>query len=532
MDPLDRVGTHPSDPRSLQACDPRVDPRNHFLDILRGRLGSGRLADRPALIFPNCAARLSFGALDSLACRVAAWLQAQGVEPGDRVALLTGEKHRFLAVHLGVLYAGGISLPLNPRFTREELRYFLADSGARAAIVGEAQRQLIESLREELPGLRMVASDAEAVSPSAAWTSYRDPNPGAEDGCLMLYSSGTTGQPKGVVHSHANLASSLGSLQECWGIGEEDVVTNVLPLFHIHGLSFATHLSWLAGACMRIEEAFHPRRTLDVVGQGTVFMAIPTFYYAFLDRPEFAEAARRWSSVRLFTCGSAPIRPEVLQDLEEILRRPVINRYGMTEAHVIASLPLGGPWPRGSVGLPLAGVELRVTATDGTPAAAGEAGTVSLRGPNLFREYWGRPEATRAAFAGGWFDTGDLGTLDSDGFLTLAGRTNDLIITSGFNVYPPVVERVINACPGVRESAVLGLPDRRRGERVVAVVVASKPGLDDRTLRAFCALHLVDYQRPHEYRLVAELPRNAMGKILRRELREDFDINDKNRNNH
>ena len=160
---------------------------------------------------------------------------------------------------------------------------------------------------------------------------------------------------------------------------------------------------------MLMEDAFHPRRTLEAVGRGTVFMAVPTIYYAFLDRPEFPEAARRWGNVRLFTCGSAPIRPEVLPGLEEILGRPVINRYGMTEGHVITSLPLDGPWPQGSVGLPLDGIELRVARDDGTPAPAGEVGAVLLRGPNLFREYWRNPEATRAAFATGWFDTGDLG---------------------------------------------------------------------------------------------------------------------------
>lgn len=251
-------------------------------------------------------------------------------------------------------------------------------------------------------------------------------------------------------------------------------------------------------------------------------MAIPTFYYAFLDRPEFAEAARGWGNVRLFTCGSAPIRPEVLPGLEAILGRPVINRYGMTEGHVLTSLPLDGPWPQGSVGLPLKGIELSVTRDDGTPAEIGEVGSVRVRGQNLFRKYWRNPEATRAAFASGWFDTGDFGIRDAAGLLTLVGRKHDLIITSGFNVYPQVVERVINECPGVKESAVLGLPDDRRGERVVAVVVRDDPALDERRLRAHCLEHLVDYQRPVSIAFTDTLPRNAMGKVLRRELRDDL----------
>jgi malonyl-CoA/methylmalonyl-CoA synthetase len=394
----------------------------------------------------------------------------------------------------------------------------LADSGARVAVVGDEARPVVEGLRAELPNLRAVVEVHDAWEGSDA--PWAEPSYALDDPCLILYSSGTTGRPKGVVHTQANLAASIRALGECWRFSADDVLVNALPLFHIHGLSFATHLSLLSGAQMIVEDSFHPRRTLDAVGRGTVFMAIPTFYYAFLDRPELAEAARGWGHVRLFTCGSAPIRPEVLPELERILNRPVINRYGMTEGHVITSLPLDGPWPQGSVGRPLTGIELRVAQSDGTDAAAGEVGTVLLRGPNLFHEYWRNPEATRAAFASGWFDTGDLGTLDAHGFLTLVGRKNDLIITNGFNVYPQVVERVLNECPGVRESAVLGLPDDRRGERVAAVVVRDAPALDEKQLRAHCAENLVDYQRPVTILFADSLPRNALGKVLRRELRD------------
>ena len=194
----------------------------------------------------------------------------------------------------------------------------------------------------------------------------------------------------------------------------------------------------------------------------------------------------------------------------------------MTEAHVVTSLPLDGPWPRGSVGVPLPGIEVRVVQDDGTPGIPGQVGSVQLRGPNLFREYWRRPDATRDAFAGGWFDTGDLGSCDASGFLTLVGRKHDLIITNGFNVYPQVVERVINECPGVRESAVFGVPDNRRGERVVAAVVRSDENLSERSLRTYVGERLVDYQRPADLFFVAKLPRNAMGKVLRRELRDQL----------
>jgi malonyl-CoA/methylmalonyl-CoA synthetase len=279
----------------------------------------------------------------------------------------------------------------------------------------------------------------------------------------------------------------------------------------------------LTGCQLLLEDAFHPVDTLQVIGRASVFMAVPTIYYKFLEQPEFRSAAKTWSQVRHFTCGSAPIRPEVLPELEAILDRPILNRYGMTEAFVITSLPLphpntpspagGGPrW--GSVGLPLEGVEVRLTNVQDN------VGTVSIRGPNLFREYWGKPDATRAAFESGWFDTGDLGTLDAAGFLTLVGRKHDLIITSGFNVYPQVVERVLNECAGVRESAVVGVADRHRGERVVAFVVKGDGILDAQRLLAHCAERLVNYQQPTEVLFVDALPRNAMGKVLRRELQK------------
>jgi malonyl-CoA/methylmalonyl-CoA synthetase len=488
----------------------------HFLNELRETFA--RRANHDAVLYKDLS--LTYGALDHRARCCAGLLSRLGVEPGDRVAIATPEKLSFLVAHLGTLYAGGVALPLNPRYTADELRFFLEDSAARVVVAGDEQRVVIDSLRPDLPELRALLHDAEAWDAPPAH--YTEPEPKHDEPCLMLYSSGTTGRPKGVVHSHANLASSLHALQDAWRFTPDDVLVNVLPLFHIHGLSFATHLNLLTGSRMIMEESFHPRRTLEVVGRGTVFMAIPTFYYSFLDRGEFREIARQWRNVRLFTCGSAPIRPEVLPELEAALGKPVINRYGMTEGHVITSLPLDGPWPQGSVGRPLAGIEVRVVKDDGTSAGEGDVGSVQLSGPNLFRDYWRRPEATRDAFASGWFDTGDLGARDESGFLTLVGRKNDLIISNGFNVYPQVVERVINECPGVRESTVVGVPDRRRGERVVAIVVRDDEALSERAIRSYLSDHLVDYQRPADVVFAASLPRNAMGKVLRRELRNQY----------
>jgi malonyl-CoA/methylmalonyl-CoA synthetase len=486
----------------------------HFVRDLFGSFEQH--ASRLALLYG--ARTWTYAQLDEAAKRSAAWLQTSGVQPGDHVALFTPNKLPFLLGHLGTLFAGAVPLPLNPRFTREEMRYFLGDSQAKAIIAGSEQQSLVDQLAGALDERPLVLPDTELLNPPRS--KWQEPSSDANGSCLILYSSGTTGWPKGVVHSHANVASSLQALAACWRMTSDDVVVNMLPLFHIHGLAFATHLTWLTGGTLLVEDSFEPGPTLEAIGRATVFMAVPPMYYKLLAEPWFAAAAKSWSRLRLCTCGSAPIRAEVLPELEAILNRPVINRYGMTESHVISSLPLDGPWPHGSVGLPLSGVEMNVVGESGTPVATGEVGSVQIRGPNLFREYWNKPEATRKAFVSGWFDTGDLGKLDAAGFLTLVGRKHDLIITSGYNVYPQVVERVIGECPGVAECAVVGLPDTERGERVAAAIVRADRELDEAAVTAWCSERLVHYQRPRSIMFVESLPKDSLGKISRRELRQ------------
>ena len=475
-----------------------------------------RFAERPAI--EHRGRVITYGELDVLVRRAAGWLKQHGLNLGDRVALITPDKLTMLFTHLGVQLAGGVSVPLNPRYTPEELRYFLTDSGAAVVVAGREQAAGIAELRGVLPALKSVLEMTSDWEPPEV--AFRSPNCQPSDRALIIYSSGTTGQPKGVVHDQANLAVALDALAATWRIVPDDRIVCALPLFHIHGLSFAAQLCLSHGACLLLEDAFHPRGTLAAVARGSVFMGVPTFYYAWLERPEFAAAARAWRGMRLVTCGSAPIRADVLPQLEAILGRPIINRYGMTEGHVLTSLPLDGPWPHGSVGQPLAGVELRVTDETGQGVVAGVPGRVQVRGPQLFREYWQRPEATRAAWTSGWFDTGDIGQRDAAGNLSLVGRQHDLIISSGFNIYPQVVESVLNSCPGVAESAVFGLPDARRGERVAAAVVRSDPALNEPRLREYLQTRLVDYQRPSVWLFVESLPRNALGKVLRVKLCE------------
>ncbi|MGP0069823.1 MAG: class I adenylate-forming enzyme family protein [Isosphaeraceae bacterium] len=387
----------------------------HFLDELRATFADR--ANRPAIVYQSRS--WTYGELDEKARRCAARLRQLGVGRGDRVAIATAEKLPFLAAHLGALHAAAVSLPLSPSLAGDELRFFLRESGARVVVAGSDVHSIVHALRADLPGLRSLMLDSEAWEAPGA--TFSDPAIDRNAACVIFYSSSSTGQPRGVVHTHASLASGLRTLRAAWQFNPDDTMVNVLPLFQIHGLSLGAHLSLLTGSCMQIEELFHPRRTLEIVGRGTVFMGLPTFYYTFLDEPEFREIARGWSHVRLFACVSSAIRTEVLPGLESILRRPVIVPYAMTEAHVVASPTPDGSGPRGSVGKPLDGVEVRVIDDDGRPARTGAVGSVQVRGPNLFRDYWRDPDATRVAFASGWFDTSDRGSFDEDGFLTLAG---------------------------------------------------------------------------------------------------------------
>ena len=490
-----------------------------------------QFAQRPALTYQD--ATWTYAELDARTRMAAVRLRAQGLRAGERVILYTADKRALLLAHLGAIRAGGVSLPLNSKFTPREMEYYARDSGAALAVGGDGELPVLQALVDdaETP-LRGVLHAAEFLALEPRPTASL-PDSTAEDWALLLYSSGTTGQPKGVVHTHANLGAAVRSLADCWAFAPDDVLVNVLPFFHIHGLSFASHVNFLTGAHMLMADQFHPIRTLDLIDRATVFMAIPPMYYQFLGRPEFRAHAKHWSHVRLFTCGSAPIRPEVLPELEGILNSPLINRYGMTESHVIASLPIDKPSVQGSVGLPLDGVEMTML-EDGSTTKDGHAvGEVHVKGPVIFDHYLNRPESTAEAFAHqGFFATGDLGFLDPEGYLTLIGRKVDLIITKGFNVYPPMVERVLNDCPGVKESAVFGLPDDLRGEKVVAVVVkdpAADTEATPRNIRDFCRERAVDYQVPSDVHFVDELPRNTMGKVLKRELRDDLlaDINGK-----
>jgi malonyl-CoA/methylmalonyl-CoA synthetase len=343
----------------------------------------------------------------------------------------------------------------------------------------------------------------------------------ANDPAAILYTSGTTGRSKGAVLTQRNLAANALALHEAWGFGPDDVLLHILPIYHAHGLFVALHTSLLNGTRMRFHRRFDPVAVVRDLARSTVLMGVPTHYSRLLAEPTFTREA--CASMRLFVSGSAPLLEETFHAFRERSGHTLLERYGMTETGMNASNPLSGERVAGSVGPPLSGVEARVVADDGTPLPDGEVGSLEVRGENVFREYWRMPEKTQSEFrSDGFFITGDLARIDERGYLQLVGRAKDLVITGGLNVYPREVEEVIDALPGVVESAVFGVPHADLGEGLTAVVVpqdAANPPAEDE-IRAAVRGQRAAFKVPKRVLIAAALPRNAMGKVLKSELRE------------
>jgi malonyl-CoA/methylmalonyl-CoA synthetase len=348
---------------------------------------------------------------------------------------------------------------------------------------------------------------------------FVDPAHGPDDLAAILYTSGTTGRSKGVMLSRENLASNAETLVGLWRFTEGDVLLHALPVFHTHGLFVATNCVLYAGASMIFQRAFSPDAVLAALPRATVMMGVPTFYSRLLADARLDRAA--CAHMRLFISGSAPLSPATHAEWCERTGHAILERYGMTETNMITSNPYDGERRAGTVGMPLPGVEVRVTGQDGLPVPVGEAGAIEVRGPNVFGGYWRMPEQTAKEFRDGWFITGDLGAFDAEGYLSILGRAKDLVITGGLNVYPAEVEAAVDDLPGVAASAVIGVPHPDFGEAVVACVVpAAGAALEEGAVREALRARLAAFKIPKRVLVMAELPRNAMGKVQKAELRK------------
>ena len=459
---------------------------------------------------------MSYGQLWSRVEALCAALAAFGVQKGDRVAFQVEKSAGVFPLHLALLAAGAVQLPLNPTYPDAEVRALLADAGP-SLVVRDPRRGVLEG------PWRTATMDAHGEGSLAAAVGHGSapeaPELDAADGAALLYTSGTTGRPKGAYLTHGNLQHNAESLVDAWGFTPDDVLLHILPLFHTHGLFVATHCALASGASMVAQPGFDAAAVFGELPRCTVIMGVPTHYTRLLSDPRFDHEAVR--GIRLMVSGSAPMSADLHQQLLQRTGLSVLERYGMTETSMLTSNPLDGDRRRGRVGSPLRGVRLRVVDDSGAAVAAGDVGQVEVKGPNVFGGYWRRPDLDAETFtADGWFRTGDLGRLDDDGSLELVGRSKDLIISGGLNVYPKDVESVLDSTAGIVESAVVGIPDADLGERVVAAVVVEEGAdVDPQDLRRSLRDRLAPYQVPKHVTVLETLPRNAMGKVEKTVLR-------------
>ena len=467
---------------------------------------------RPCLLTPDGQDWL-YRDLSDYVARAATVLEAQGVQVSDRVVAQVAKSKQNLALYLAVLRVGGVYVPLNTAYTEAELDYFMADAEP-ALFVGASARVDVSSLTLDDRGQGSFDDAVQSAKP-AEHIVERD----AKDLAAILYTSGTTGRSKGAMLSHKNLASNAHALNQAWGWQHEDVLLHALPIFHVHGLFIASHCALLNGSAMQWLSKFDAQAVMSALPNSTVMMGVPTFYVRLLAASEFKELPL--AHMRLFICGSAPLTAQVFRQWEEVTGHRILERYGMSETIINTTNPLVGERVEATVGFPLPGLDLRIADEHGAECAVGDIGTIEVRGDSVFSGYWRMPEKTAEEIRqDGYFITGDLGSVDSEGRVTIVGRGKDLVISGGYNVYPKEVESVIDELSEVLESAVIGVPHADFGEAVVALVVPRVDPVDEGLIATALKDKLARFKHPKAVINVAELPRNTMGKVQKNVLRE------------
>ena len=476
---------------------------------------------------------LSYRELNRDADRLARRFVSMGVEKGDRVVLFMGKSLAFLTAHFALQKIGGISTPLNPGFKQSEMEYLLGDADPKVILCEPEKKEMVAEI---CPTAQIATVDIALPYPQAdLFGSVDDDTPleidvAPEDPALIIYTSGTTGNPKGSVLTHENLVHDAKNIIDIWEISSSDILCHVLPLFHVHGLCFALHTSLLAGAKVRMLDAFVPQAVLDVLSakdQGdpcTLFMAVPAMYAILMDN--WGDREADFDHMRLWTSGSAPLLVKEFERIQRIFGKEPVEREGMSETGMNFSNPVRGKRKAGSIGVPLPGLEARivepVTHQDVEP---GQVGELWLKSRSITPGYWRKPKETEETFHDGWFRTGDMGRIDDDGYYYITDRIKHIIITGGENVSAKEVETVIDKIDGVDESSVVGLPDEKWGEKVVAAVKLT-PGSDltADAIRQHCKKKLHDWKCPKEIRFTESIPRNTMGKVLKNQVKRFFTV--------
>ena len=464
--------------------------------------------------------RLTYTDFLDLAARAARVIDDHALSSGDRLVLQVEKSVEALAIYAACLTRGVVFVPLNTAYTPPEMAYFIEDAAPSLVIVDPSRADDTDARGAAL--LTLDAAGAGSFGDAMAAASGATLSPvsrATDDLAAFLYTSGTTGRSKGAMLTQENLLSNARALVETWRITADDTLLHALPIFHAHGLFVAINTTLLAGSSLIFLPKFDVDTVLTHLPDASTMMGVPTFYTRLLGDDRFDRD--RAQHMRLFVSGSAPLLAETHERFESRTGHRILERYGMTETGMNTSNPYDGERRAGTVGFPLPGTELRVMDGD-TPVETGEIGTIEVKGANVFKGYWQMPEKTAEELRDtGWFITGDLGTVDADGYVTIVGRGKDLVISGGYNVYPKEVEDVLDRVPGVVESAVIGVPHPDFGEGVVAVLVADDD-VDLDAARAAVEQSLADYKRPKRYVVIDELPRNTMGKVQKNELRDSY----------
>lgn len=469
----------------------------------------------------------SYAYMEQETARIARFLTDLGIQKGQRVAVQVEKSPHVIFLYLACLRAGLIYLPLNTAYTKNELQYFLENAEPVLVICKTETENLFAELKND--NLKHILTLDLNEQGSLIKQSRKSPAEFINAACdtddiaVILYTSGTTGRPKGAMISHGNLAANSLSLQEAWDWKQTDVLLHALPIFHIHGLFVACHNVLLGGSKMLFLEKFDGKLITQLLAKATVFMGVPTFYTRLLEEPDFSQNSCK--NMRLFISGSAPLLEQTFKDFQQRSGHTILERYGMTETGMNTSNPVAGERIAGTVGLPLPGVEVRIADDNNYPVKNNDVGTLQVKGNNVFKGYWRMPEKTAEEFTDdGFFITGDLAEYNDKGYISIVGRNKDMIISGGYNVYPKEVELLLDKIEEVKESAIIGLAHKDFGEAVTAVVIPNNTNNppDIEKIKTFLKEHLANYKVPKKIIFMESLPRNTMGKVQKNVLRETY----------
>ena len=470
--------------------------------------------------------RYSYGDAEHASAQVANTLCGLGLVPGDRVAVVAEKSVALLWLYLGCLRAGLVYQPLNSAYSERELGFFIRNADARLVVHDPSVAERVAAASgqgTQAPRCLSLDAAGEGELPTLwapADTHFTTHQTSSDSVAALLYSSGTTGTPKGIPISHGNLYSNAVALRATWAFDRNDVLLHALPFYHVHGLFITLHPALLAGMRLRFHPRFDADEVIAALPGATLFAGVPTYYTRLLASPAFGSAS--CATVRLFISGSAPLLEATFHEFSARTGQVILERYGMTETGINTSNPLRGERRPGAVGMPLAGVQVRVVDAQGQAVAAGQIGEIEVRGPNVFAAYWRLPAQTAEAFSSdGYFHTSDQGRFDAEGYLHIVGRSKDMIISGGLNVYPKEIESELDALAGVVESAVFGVPHGDFGEAVIAAVITDRV-LDERLVLEQLRRRLAGFKLPKRIFTVSELPRNTMGKVQKSRLREHY----------